>query len=123
MCRYMGVIPNTVSSVMTISRLHRFYGCTFLSQSITSTPCPLHFPHTNRPATPAGVVARGPAPPAFPESWFPHVQTARPSGYSLSPECLPHDSPGPQISPFPTPRQPPFPPHAAFSDTPSRPSP
>jgi hypothetical protein len=38
----MGSLSNMVSSVMTISRLLRFYACTSLFQSTTSPPCLLH---------------------------------------------------------------------------------
>src|SRR6267378_3001736 len=43
-------------------------------------------------------------PPASPESWCPHVQTARPSEHSFSREYFLRESRGPRIYVFHTPR-------------------
>src|SRR6266567_5701547 len=51
------------------------------------------------------LLPRVPVPPASPESWCPHVQTARPSERSFSPESVPRGSRGPRIYASHTPRQ------------------
>src|SRR5467141_3482774 len=100
----MGIISNMVQNVVTIYGLLFFCWCTFLPQPVTSPPRFLPFAHTNRPSNPAPDVVRGPAPPASPESWCPHVQTARPSEHSFSREYFLRETRGPRICVFHTPR-------------------
>src|SRR6266571_496962 len=66
---------------------------------------PSRFPQRNRLAGQGEAAARVPVPPASPESWCPHVQTARPSERSFSPESVPRGSRGPRIYASHTPRQ------------------
>src|SRR6267143_5178980 len=100
----MGIISKTVQNIVTIYGLLFFYWCSFLPQPVTSPPRSLPFAHTNRPSNPAPDVVRGPAPAASPESWCPHVQTARPSEHSFSREYFLRESRGPRIYVFHTPR-------------------
>src|SRR5467141_1356795 len=77
---------------------------TLVPQPVTSPPRSLPFAHTNRPSNPAADVVRRPTPPASPESWRPHVQTARPSEHSFSREYFLRETRGPRICVFHTPR-------------------
>src|SRR6266571_8040984 len=66
---------------------------------------PLRFPQRNRLSGPVEAVGRVPVPPASPEFWCPHVQTARPSERSFFREFAPRESRGPRIYASHTPRQ------------------
>ena len=77
---------------------------TLVPQRVTSPPRSLPFAHTNRPSNPAADVVRRPTPPASPESWCPHVQTARPSEHSFFREYFLRETRGPRICVFHTPR-------------------
>src|SRR6267378_2932274 len=88
----MGIISNMVQNIVTIYGLLFLCWCTFVPQPVTSPPRSLPFAHTNRPSNPAADVVRRPTPPASPESWRPHVQTARPSEHSFSREYFLRDT-------------------------------
>src|SRR5712692_3032448 len=82
------------------------YGLTYLARVLGLLTCfisparSLQFVYTNQPATPGAVPVPSPVPPASPKSLCPHVQTVHPSERSFSPECAPHESPGPRICVF-----------------------
>src|SRR5882762_1243672 len=92
----MGIISNMVQNVVTIYGLLFLCWCTFVPQPVTSPPRSLPIAHTNRPSNPAADAVRRPTPPASPESWRPHVQTARPSEHSFSREHYPTRNTWPQ---------------------------